>query len=92
MDGLGRICLLAVLSMLPLALEVIITRGKSLLRSNAENARVTTAFDVTALLITMFRFSLISASFSDLGLLTPAALLIRTGGVHGELLRMCRPT
>lgn len=51
-------CLLAVLYILPLALEVMITRGKSLFRSDGENARVTIAFYVTALLNTTCRFSL----------------------------------
>lgn len=69
---------LAVLSMLPLALEDMMTRGYSLLRNSGTKALVTTRLEVTALFRTVFRFRLISPSSSDLGRLTPAALLMRT--------------
>lgn len=45
-----------------------------------ENAWVTTAVEVTALLNTVLRLSLMSVSPSDLGRLTPAALFMRTKG------------
>lgn len=60
MDVLILTFLLAVLSMLPRALEFMITLGKSLFRSRGRNALVTIAGDATALLKTLLRFARIS--------------------------------